>query len=325
MITFNGGVHGDLREMIVQRVFRYIQHRYSFYEYTGHTNPVLITAIEDMLITLEDTEYYLLGDNEYEAIDIGFANSALENFIHTSQAVSLYEDIQPELAKFDKIRKNREKYFSETNADIKIIREYLVNSIEIVRDYMSGYQLHNHLKEELEELLFIFEESITNPDPNIEKFSDLLAYIKYMKEANVNFIDKKNGDTFYPIIVDFFIDYMRISEIINQENSDFKKYTNDYNLFRERINRRENRLVISKSKYFATSFVKKHNKSEIKNYILAFYQRIYPSPSLNTVFRKVFNLKSTNDKYREKDMDAYTNNSKQLDIFIMGIHSKYYL
>ena len=319
----------DIKESLLKKIFQHIIARNYYIDENTELKVYMLQEesrhiIEEFFIRHANLEYVYTKNHELPVSDPNNKLADYNSMKYFDLAGQFYQTLATEINLFFKINKEKEKYYSEPK-DIDKNRNIFLHSIEIVRKEIESIkEIYPDLYKEIKIYIENFEIQINSKDFRQNKYSGLLSYIDVLKESNTNFILKsKYGKSFYPLIVDSFLDYSHIMATLNTCDDFLKNKRKRYKNFR-------NKLVNSRDEidpilYYLIKFTKLERVDNIKRYILYFYlEEFNHNKNINTLFRKLFltNLKGR-DTFRPSDMKTYQ--PKIHMIFMTLTNSKYFL
>jgi len=295
----------NIKEALLHKIFNYLKENNLFIHEEWKIQAQLFHVIEDYLISSHLSEYLFLETCDIRTADFREKKRLKDECVFLNQAGELLHELNNDIEKFLKIQKNKDQYLEEEFQEIN----YMYNSINIFHAKIKGND---------------FEDLVYNFSHHLE--SDYKKMHGYMKKAGVNYLDKtEDGKMFYPLITDIFIDYWRIRSNYIAHQDLIKKHTNDYNLFKKRIE--EERLDFPLELFFIIKHFKLNWKNHIHNFLLAqYHDKISDNYNLNKIFRKLFLIKRDDDFCTPKTIETYKQKYKQTDkIFLFASCMKFFI
>ncbi len=319
----------EIKEPILKRIFTQIKKRnyYIDEDDNGRDYAIKIEAvhiIEEFFIRHSNIEYTYTTNHELPHSNPKKKDSDYKRMKYYNLACEYYQVLTGDIDIFFDIHYNNDKYYStDNNPNTK--KNIFLHSKDIVRkeiEYIK--ELHPKLYEEIIEYLRVFEGEIIDIDSRQRKYSGLLSYIKVLDDSATSFtIESKYGKIFYPIIVDIFLDYAHIMDMLNSYDNVLRNKRKRYKGFRNKLLNGEDE--IDPAFYYLIKFSKLERIDNIKRYLLKYYlEKFNNDKNINILFRKLFvsNLKERKD-YTPADMKNYE--PKIHLIFNILTNSKYFL
>lgn len=295
----------NIKEALLYKIFDLLKENNLFINEEYKIHGELFQLIEEYLISLHLSEYMFLKTCDIRVTDLNEKQRLKNECMFFDQTGQLLYELNSDIEKFLKIQKNKDQYLEKEFQEI----DYMYNSIKVFQEKIKA--------DDFEGLVYNFIH---------HSYSDYKRLHGYMNKAGVNYLDKtEDGKIFYPLIADIFIDYWRIRSNYIEHKDMIKKYTNDYSLFKKRIE--EERLDFPLELFFIIKHFKLNRKNHIHNFLLVqYHDKVADHDSLNKIFRKLFLIKRDDDFCSPATMEKYKQKYKQTDkIFSFASHMKFFI
>jgi len=196
----------------------------------------MISQIEEFYIRNENVQYLYTPEGDIPiSIESQKENSRKTREFYTL-AVATYEKLEEDLKSFLYNQEFKEEYRDVNYSDDEK-KEFLINSMTIVRRELEVVKdIFPEMYTKCLEYVEHFENNINAIDPHQNKYSQFESLRDILSKCNLNFVlTPKNGYRFYPIIVDIFLDYVHILDVLNTFEKDKERTQKRFKEFREKI------------------------------------------------------------------------------------------
>ena len=305
----------SIKEPLLKKIFQFIQKRNYYLDEDKCDRKNMLEGetiynIEKFFIDYYNTEYIYTKNSELPVSDKKQKDLDYTNMKYYIDACEWYQKLESEINLFLQINIEKDKY-SCIDCTLDEHRDIFLHSIEIVKKEIESIKIiHPKLYKEVEECLISLELEINTKDPIQNKYSGLLSYIQVLEKSKTNFfLESKYRKKFYPIIVDIFLDYVNIMDIIYAYNDIIKNKVKRYTDFRNDLMNSD--IEFHAVIYYLIKFRKLERSNNIKRYMLKHYLEAFNNDkNINILFRKLF-LKNLNERkdYSPSDMNNYKTSS----------------
>lgn len=311
----------NLNETILKKIFKIFDPTMINREYIN--KDLIIYAIEYFLIEINSQSFFISSGKLLQGEIVGFEEDALLTNKYLDEAREIYTEIESDLKKYFAVKTNIEKY-RDNNFDKKYMEEIILNTVTIAKFEINKLLVSENLKNEIRDMIDYFWGIVSQFDSHINRKSNLLSFIDIIRKSKLNFVDiSEDGKHFYPILIDFFLDYTRIAGTYEANEKEIKQHTNNFNYLEKRIQNK--RTTFGKYDFFIVYFFKKTRKDQIYKYILAYYLQRENNDFVISLFKKVFNINKNNRAITKVSMEEYDTFMLQSDLIVMSKYSKYFL
>lgn len=308
-------IRKNLKEALLRKLFSMIKvnnYGESLPEKPNYFKECIIREIEYCYIFYYHIEYLLTENYIIPSSDERFKTDLIDSKRYYSRASKIYESIKRDLFEFCDINKNKDKYRRVSYSN-KYKRNLILNSLNIVQEALGetrNYNLYNAIYAKINEKIEKIKKAIV-------KESVLSEYIEYIENSRIDFVyNSKDGELYYPVIVDMYLDYTNIEGNVYINKKEIKRRTKRYTEYMDKL--KNNGHEIDEFYYYFMKFCKKERPENIKKYVLQFYlDNFNNNENINTLFRKLHLDSLDNDKrYTQSDMKKYT--KKIHNVFVLG-------
>lgn len=298
-------------ESLLRRLFFVIKVN-NYHNDIRHLSDYLIPEIKKFIFKYNHMEYLFIGDQEKSIVDMQLEEKLISSERYSEMSSELFSLIEYRLIDFCKVNKNKDLY-RDDDYSLEEKKEFILNSLRIVQR-----QICNLPDKDIYEEIY---DNTLKIEGHLDDDSELEAYEKILEKSGLNFVcESRNHEMFYPVIVDMFLDYAVINDIIYTNKWDIKTRTKRYPKFKEKIMNKSYE-DFNDSYFEIVRFVKKGRKENRKRHILKFYlEQFGDNEAIYTLFRKLYlNSLGGDGKFTFSNMKGYT--PKTHNFFLMGANT----